>query len=138
MYVYLVYDRDVSLLSTCPLSLLLPSYPCPPPSLPVLPYSPPPSSADQDECFRSLENMLVCMRHCCEELRKTRGPRVMSVVYLHQFQYHVLLQALRYFQEDVTPEGAGYVPTLPSSTQPPGNIHVYTCMYTTAHVCSHT
>ena len=64
--------------------------------------------------------MLVCMRHCCEELMKTRGPRAMSVVYLHRFQYHVLVQALRYFQEDVTPEGAGYVPTLPSSTHPPG------------------
>jgi hypothetical protein len=82
-------------------------------------------SADQDECYRSLENMLVCMHHCCEELRKTRGPHAMSVVYLHRFQYHILVQALRYFQEDVTPEGAGYVPTLPSSTQPPGPSIMY-------------
>lgn len=87
---------------------------------------PPPLSADQDERFRSLENLLVCLRHCCQELRKTRGPQALSVVYLHRFQYHVLVQALHYFQEDVAPERPGYVPTLPSSSsQTPGYLLLY-------------
>ena len=86
-------------------------------------------SADQEERFRTLENLLVCMRHCCQELCKTRGARALSVVYLHQFQYHVLSQALRYFQDDVQTERTGYVPTLPSSAQPPGVIPQQLCVY---------
>ena len=68
------------------------------------------------------------MRHCCQELCKTRGARALSVVYLHQFQYHVLSQALRYFQDDVQTERTGYVPTLPSSAQPPGVIPQQLCV----------
>ena len=96
-------------------------------------------SADQEERFRTLENLLVCMRHCCQELCKTRGARALSVVYLHQFQYHVLSQALRYFQDDVQTERTGYVPTLPSSAQPPGVIpqQLCVCMCVCPRVCTY-
>ena len=66
-----------------------------------------------------LENLLVCLRHCCDEVRKAKGPNSMPVVYLHLFQYHVLAQALRYFHEDMD-SGGGFIPTLPSSSQAPG------------------
>ncbi len=78
-----------------------------------------------------LENLLVCLRHCCEEIRKRKGFDSASVVYLHQFQYHILVQGLKYFHEDVSGGGRfggggeGYVPTLPSSAQPPGNVSAY-------------
>lgn len=73
-----------------------------------------------------LENLLACLRHCCEEIRKGKGHDSIPVVYLHRFQYHVLVQALKYFHEDMGTNvgiggvGGGYVPTLPSSSQPPG------------------
>ena len=78
-----------------------------------------------------LENLLVCLRHCYEELRKYKGPDALSVLYLHLFQYLILTQALHYFHEDAEDGGgsltgsgersrASYIPTLASSTQPPG------------------
>ena len=88
-------------------------------------------STDQEEMFKMMENLLVCLRHCYDELIKSKSPDSMSVIYLHQFQYHILTQALQYFQEDIQDSGVGgvaseksrtltYVPTLPSNAQPPG------------------
>ena len=81
--------------------------------------------------FKMMENLLVCVRHCYDELLKSKSPDSMSVIYLHQFQYHILTQALQYFHEDVQDSGVGgvasersrtlaYVPTLSSNAQPPG------------------
>ena len=79
-----------------------------------------------------MENLLVCVRHCYDELLKSKGPDSMTVVCLYQFQYHILTQALLYFQDDVNGSGIGgvvserltrtlsHVPTLHSSAQPPG------------------
>ena len=78
-----------------------------------------------------LENLLVCLRHCYNELLKFKGPHAPSVLYLHQFQYLILAQALHYFHEDAQDGGglvgsggeqltASYIPTLSSSAQPPG------------------
>jgi len=47
-----------------------------------------------------MENLLVCLRHCCD-LRKAKDSNVLSVSYLHLFQYHILVMALRYFLDDV-------------------------------------
>ncbi len=79
-----------------------------------------------------LENLLVCIRHCYNELRRFKGPQAPSVLYLHQFQYLILMQALHYFHEDAQDGGglvgagreqitASYIPTLSSSAQPPGD-----------------
>lgn len=85
-----------------------------------------------------IENLLVCLRHCFDELFKAKGAEALSVVHLHVFQYHILAQALRYFQDDIQEgvRGGGsgrrsrteyrrsYVPTLPSSAQPPGGCYI--------------
>ena len=94
-----------------------------------------PRSADQEESFRMMENLLVCIRHC-SELRRTKDPSALSVSYLHLYQYHILTIALRYFQEDLqggvargvanghgdrsSTTGRRYVPTLSSADQIPG------------------
>lgn len=90
--------------------------------------------------FKMMENLLVCVRHCYDELLKSKGPDSMPVIYLHQFQYHILMQALQYFHEDLQGNGIGgvasertrtltYVPTLSSNVQPLGMINVHcTCM----------
>ena len=76
-----------------------------------------------------LENLLVCLRHCYVELNKYKGAGAMSVLYLYQFQYLILAQALHYFHEDAQDGGglvgvaesrASYIPTLSSSSQTPG------------------
>lgn len=92
-------------------------------------------SSDQEEMFKMMENLLVCIRHCYDELLKSKGPGSMSVIYLHQFQYHILTQALQYFHEDLHDNGMGgvasersrtmtYVPTLTSNVQPPGTCNL--------------
>ena len=95
-------------------------------------FFPPPHSTDQEEMFKMMENLLVCVRHCYDELVKTKGPGSMTVICLHQFQYHILMQALQYFHDDLPDSGIGgganerltrtlsYVPTLSSNAQPPG------------------
>ena len=87
-------------------------------------------SSDQDEFYYMLEQLLVCIRHCCDELRQVKGSECSSVVYLHVFQYLIMAQALRYFHEDAQDGGgsynsgersrSSYIPTLASSTQVPG------------------
>ncbi len=79
-----------------------------------------------------LENLLVCLRHCYGELKKHKGAGATSVLYLYQFQYLILAQALHYFHEDAQDGGgllgvgvgtesrASYIPTLSSSSQTPG------------------
>lgn len=75
----------------------------------------------------------MCLRHCYDELRRYKGPQALSVLYLHQFQYLVLVQGLHYFHEDAQDGGglvgtggeqirASYIPTLSSSSQPPGEL----------------
>lgn len=77
---------------------------------------------------------MVCLRHCYTELRRYKGPQAPSVLHLHLFQYLILAQALYYFHEDAQDGGgltgtgaehagggrASYIPTLSSSSQPPG------------------
>ena len=87
-----------------------------------------------------MENLLVCLRHCYDELLKTKGPDSMTVICLHQFQYHILMQALQYFHDDLQDHGMvggggaqserfsrtlTYVPTLQSNAQLPGVLFVH-------------
>ena len=72
-----------------------------------------------------LENLIVCLRHCSEEISKAKGPHSIPVVYLHQFQYFILAQALRYFHEDM--DFGGYVPTLPSSSNQTAGLTLHHC-----------
>ena len=86
-----------------------------------------------------LENLLVCLRHCYDELRKVKGRQAGSVLRLHQFQYMILAQALHYFHEDAQDGGGlagsmgdhlttSYIPTLSSSAaQPPGMDGIAVC-----------
>ena len=125
MFATSLFTRDSILLAVC---VEVPINPPPPP--------PPPCSADQEESFRMMENLLVCIRHC-SELRRTKDPSALSVSYLHLYQYHILTIALRYFQEDLqggvargvanghgdhrsSTTGRRYVPTLSSTDQIPG------------------
>ena len=85
-------------------------------------------SAEQEDLFSMLENLLVCLRHCYGELNKVKGAAAISVLQLYQFQYLILAQALRYFHEDAQDGGGlvgvgvgtGYIPTLSPSSQTPG------------------
>ena len=98
-------------------------------------------STDQEEMFKMMENLLVCLRHCYNELLKTKGPDSITVVCLHQFQYHILMQALQYFHDDLQDNGMvgggaserfsrtlTYVPTLQSNAQLPGTLYMYVIM----------
>lgn len=96
-------------------------------------------SADQEESFRMMDNLLVCVRHC-SDLHKAKDPSAISVAYLHLFQYHILALALRYFNEDLQGSpmdgarssgpkmpadksatiGGMFAPTLQSTEQMPG------------------
>ncbi len=76
----------------------------------------------------------MCVRHC-SDLRRAKDPSVLSVSYLHLYQYHILTIALRYFMDDLqggvtrgrsgernSTIGGRYAPTLSSSEHFPGTI----------------
>lgn len=96
------------------------------------------SSTEQEDMFRSLESFIVCLRHCSNEVKKTKGdhthlphphlsiafshlgPQCLAYIYLEQFVYLVLVESLLFFSSgDVSggvPKGvSAFTPTLESS-----------------------
>lgn len=85
-------------------------------------------STDQDEIYRSLEGFLVCLKHCSDEVQKSKGSSSLAVVYLEQFIYLVLAESLLFFSSGGTIEGmagggsgaGGFTPSLESCQQVAG------------------
>uniref|UniRef100_A0A1X7VEE8 Uncharacterized protein n=2 Tax=Amphimedon queenslandica TaxID=400682 RepID=A0A1X7VEE8_AMPQE len=66
-------------------------------------------SAELEENFRFLETLLVCLKHCLDEIKKNRTSMTLTIVYLEQFIYHTLAEALQFFIAGPITDGGGLI-----------------------------